>query len=65
MWKIINNATKGLNDKSSVIDSINVNNIEITEGKQIAEEFEKYFASIGIQTATKGGNPKNNIANYI
>ena len=65
LWKIINNATKGLNDKSSVIDSINVNNIEITEGKQIAEEFAKYFASIGMQTATKGGNPKNNIGSYI
>ena len=48
LWKIINSATKGLNDKSSVIDSINVNNIEITEGKQIAEEFAKYFASIGM-----------------
>ena len=46
LWKIINNATKSANDKSCIIDSINVKNIEITSGKQIAEEFGNYFASI-------------------
>ena len=54
LWKIINSATKGQNDKSCVIDSITIENIKITESKQIASEFGKYFATIGLKTAMKG-----------
>ena len=65
LWKIINNATKGQNDKSSIIDSITIENIKITESKQMASEFGKFFASIGLKTAMKGGNMTKNISHYI
>ena len=65
LWKIINNATKGQNDKSCVIDSITIENIKITKSKQIASEFGKFFTSIGLKTAMKGGNTSKNISHYI
>ena len=64
LWKIINNATKGQNDKSCVIDNITIENIKITESKQIASEFGKFFASIGLKTTMKGGNTTKNISHY-
>ena len=65
LWKIINNATKAQNDKSCVIDSITIENIKITKSKQIACEFGKFFASIGLKTAMKGGNLSKNISHYL
>ena len=44
---------------------IEIDNIEITESKSIANEMGKFFATIGYKTAMKGGNSKTNISNYL
>ena len=65
LWKTINNAIKSNHDKSNLIDSIKVDNIEITDTQQIAEEFGKFFMSIGYNTSIKGGNSTKNITHYL
>ena len=39
--------------------------MEITESKQIAEEFGKFFATIGFRMSTKGGNSTAGISHYL
>ena len=65
LWKVINNVSSYCNDKSCIIDSIKINNIEITESKLIANEMGKFFATIGYNTAMKGGNSKVPISKYL
>ena len=57
--------TKNTNDKSCIIDSIKLDNIEITESKQIANECGKFFAIIGYRTSMKGENSKKDISDYL
>ena len=65
LWKVINSLTKKQNDKSSIIDHIKVRNITLTNPKKIANEFGKYFSTIGHQVTMKGGNSKIKIDHYI
>ena len=62
---MINNVTKNIKDKSCIIDSIKVNNIEITDSKFIADEMAKFFATIGYNTAMKGEHGKKDISEYL
>ena len=65
LWKLINNVASFKHDKSSIIDCIKVDKIKITESNLIAQEFGKYFASIGYKVSIKGGNAKNKIDTYL
>ena len=62
---MINNAIKSNHDKSNLIDSIKVDNVEITNAQNIANEFGKFFASIGYNTSIKGGNSTKDITQYL
>ena len=44
LWKTINNVIKTAHDRTCIIDEIKVDNVAITEAKQITHEFGKYFA---------------------
>ena len=54
-----------MNDKTSLIDYIKVDNVLHTEAKQISNKFGNHFTTIGQKIATKGGNSKYNITEYI
>ena len=52
LWKIINNVASHNNDKTSIIDCIKVDQMNITKSDLIAKEFGKFFSSIGYQVST-------------
>ena len=54
-----------MNDKTGLIDYIKVDNVLYTAAKQISNKFGNHFATIGQKIATKGGNSKYKITEYI
>ena len=64
MWELINQVIGKTVDKSSVISHITVNETEILNEKAIANEFGKYFSSVGKTFASKVKNSKRKITYY-
>ena len=65
LWKIINSITRKTTDKTSIIESIKVKNIEHFDGKIITSELGKYFSSVGSSFAYKIKPSKKPIENYV
>ena len=53
LWKMINRITGKLNDKSSAVDYLKINQIETYDSKIITEEFAKHFSSVGKKYANQ------------
>ena len=51
LWKMINRITHKLNDKSSAVEYLKIDQIEIYDSKAISEEFAKHFSSVGSKYA--------------
>ena len=64
MWELINQVIGKTSDKTNVISFIKVNNIEILNKKAIANEFGKYFSSVGKHFASKVKDPKKSTSFY-
>ena len=64
MWELINQVIGKAADKSSVISHITVNETEILNEKAIANEFGKYFSTVGKNFAGKVKNSKRKITYY-
>ena len=47
MWKMINKINGKINDKTCVIDHLKINNIKYHTGKDISNQFAKYFSNVG------------------
>ena len=47
LWGIINSILKKTNDKTSVIDCLEIDNILVYDSSRIANELGKYFANVG------------------
>ena len=58
MWDLINDVIGKASDKSSVISHIKIDQIEILNEKAIANEFGKYFSTVGKEFANRVGDPK-------
>jgi len=52
-WEIIREATKKMNDKSSIIDQIIIGDETIEDSQKIAESFNDHFCSIPGKIAEK------------
>ena len=65
MWTLINKINGRINDKTCVIDYLKVNNIKYLSGKDISNQFGKYFSSVGKEFALKIGEPKIPLQNYL
>ena len=52
-------------DKTNIIDYIKVGNIDIYDGKQIADEMGQFFSTIGTNYAKKIPSPNKNIKDYL
>ena len=53
LWKVINEISGTLNDKTGIINHITIDNIDYFQPKQIANEFGRYFGNIGKKSANK------------
>ena len=65
LWQMINRITKKHNDKSSIIESLRIGNIEKEDPDSICNEFGKYFSTVGNNYASKISQSKKSIANYL
>ena len=65
LWHMINSCIGKTNDKSTIIDHLRVENIDITDSKKIANEFGRYFSTVGDHYANKIKDPNKNIESYL
>ena len=65
MWRIINEISGTLSDKSSIIDHITIDAIDYFQPKQIANEFGKYFRNIGKKFANKIPKSLKSMSTYL
>ena len=65
MWTLINKINGKINDKTRIIDYLKVNNIKYLMGKDISNQFGKYFSSVGKEFALKIEEPKTPLQNYL
>ena len=65
MWTLINKINGKINDKTCIIDYLKVNNIKYFMGKDISNQFGKYFSSVGKEFVLKIGEPKTPLKNYL
>ena len=65
MWEMANKINGKINDKTCVIDHLKVDNIKYFTGKDISNQFAKYFSSVGKNFALKTEPSKNPLKDYL
>ena len=65
LWSIIRKVIQKQNEKSSVIDCLEINNIQCYESKLIDKEFGKLFSSVGLKYANKIAASNNSLDYYL
>ena len=65
LWNLVNSCIGKSNDKSTVIDLLKIDNIEIHDSKRIANEFGQYFSKIGNVYADNIKPSKTNMIDYL
>ena len=65
LWKVINKITHKMNDKSSVIEYLRIDNIDYYETKTITEELAKHFATVGKRYAGNIPTPQLGFHHYL
>ena len=65
LWKVINNTTKSLNDKSSVIECLLENDVCQYNPKKIVNMFNDHFSSVGKNFTSKIPKSEKNINHYL
>ena len=65
LWRVINEISGTLNDKTGIIDHITIDNIDYFKPKQIANEFGKYFGNIGKKFANKIPKSLKSASTYL
>ena len=53
LWKMVNTIISKHNDKSNTIEYLKIGNVEIYNAKEIANQFGKYFSTVGDDYANK------------
>ena len=65
MWDMINKINGKIKDKSCVIDHLKIENIKLYKGKEISNQFAKYFSNVGKNFALKTDTPIKPLKNYL
>ena len=65
LWQLINDVIHKSNDKSSIIDCIKVDNIEIYDKREISNKFGEYFSQLGGKFANKIKKSMYGIGTYL
>ena len=64
LWNLINKINGKLNDKSTIINQITIDNLLITNQQEIANKFAEFFSTVGPSFARKIGSPAKVITDY-
>ena len=65
LWKMINRITHKLHDKSSVIEYLKIDQIDIYDSKLISEELAKHFSTVGSKYAHQIPKSKTSFNQYL
>ena len=65
MWEMINKINGKCSDKTCIIDRLTVNNIKYTTGKDIANNFAKYFSTVGKDFTNKTMPSQTPLRDYL
>ena len=65
LWNLINNTVKKTTNKKQVIDKLKVENIELLKSEEIANEFAKYYSTIGTKLMNRVNPLEISINSYI
>ena len=65
LWQLISRISNKHNNKSCLIDSLKIENVESEDPTTICNEFGKYFSTVGSSYASKIPESKNTIAKYL
>ena len=65
LWKTINYIVHRTNNKTEVVEKLKINNLEEHRGELIADEFARYFATIGKTYATNMPPSRKNLKEYL
>ena len=64
LWNMVNTIISKHNDKSNSTEYLKVGNVEIYNAKEIANQFGKYFSTVGEDYANKVPSPKKSSHHY-
>ena len=65
LWQLIKKALGKINDKTSVIDHLNLNGLQLHSPEDITNKFGEYFSTVGREFAEKNASPNKNITKYL
>ena len=65
LWQTINHVIRKSNNKTDVIDSLKIDNIQVTNGSLIVNKFAKYYSNVGKNLAQGMPKPKRTIESYL
>ena len=65
LWKMVNRIISKENDKTNCIEYLRIENINHYDSKVIAEEFGKYFSSVGKNFAKNIPSSQTSVENYL
>ena len=65
LWQLINKIINKTNDKESIINYITVDNIRYYEAKSVADEFGKFYSTVGLKLTNKIHETNPSINDYL
>ena len=65
LWQLVNKATGKINDKTSIIEYLNLNGIQLHNPEDITNQFGEYFSTVGNKFAEKIAKPERSIDEYL
>ena len=65
LWHLINKASGKITDKTSIIDHLNSNGLQLHNPEDITNKFGEYFSTVGRRFAEKIASPTKNINDYL
>jgi len=64
-WLVLKKAIGKHNDKLSIVQNFTINNVNVTDKSEIAEEFNNYFSKIGESTGQSVPKSQRNYNDYL
>ena len=65
LWQVINQIAGKCNDKTTIINCLKIDNIQVYNSQQICNNIGKYFSTIGESYASKINSSKQSIDEYV
>ena len=65
LWQTINQVIRKTNNKTEVIESLRIDNVHVTNGSRIVNEFGRYYSTIGKKLAQEMPRPRRTIESYL